>query len=154
MAEDLKGLLAAAGAGAAVGAADQVAIDTAWGQKNAGTTSWIAGSLATALGLAGHFALPKRARGARQLADGLVAGGMTVIGQVGMHDLDRAVDRVAKVSGSLSITTSSSSGSGASSGANNSATSANASSAGATSAGSTAASVLALDSSDLNFGAQ
>ena len=150
MAEDLKGLLAAAGAGAAVGAADQVAIDTAWGIQNPGTTSWIAGSLATALGLAGHLALPKRARGWRELADGLVASGMTVIGQVGMHDLDRAVDRVAKVSGSLSITTSSSSGSGA----NNSATSANASSAGATSAGSTAASVLALDSSDLNFGAQ
>lgn len=155
MAEDFGGLVAGAGVGLGVGAANQIAVDTAFGQKNPGTTNWIVGSLGAGLGLLGHFALPRRSRALRQASDGLVAAGFAVLGQVAAYDADRAMDRVAKSSGSstsgnaaVPITTSSSSGgTGASTGA---ATSAG----GAASAGSTTSALLALDSSDLSFGAQ
>ena len=116
MASDSLGCLAAeAGVGAAVGAANQIAVDTALGQKNPGTTTWLTGGLAAGLGLVGALALPKRARMWRDVADGLAVSGLTLLGQVGTYDLDRALDRVAKPSGgateqSLPITLSSSSG--------------------------------------------
>jgi len=99
MADNLGGLVGAAAVGLGVGAADQVAIDTAYGQKFPGTTSWITGLAAAALGLTGHFALPQRERGWREVADALMVGGMTVVGQVAAHDADRALNRVAKSSG-------------------------------------------------------
>lgn len=152
MAEDFGGLLAGAGVGLGVGAANQVTIDTHFGQKNPGSTSWIVGGLGALLGGVGHFALPQRSRGWRKASDDLLAASFAVLGQVAAYDADRALDRVAKVSGSLSITTASSSGGSAS--ATSSTGSASATSAGATSAGSAGSALLALDSSDLNFGAQ
>ena len=125
MAEDFGGLVAGAGVGLGVGAANQIAIDTAFGQKNPPTANWLVGGVTAGLGLLGHFTLPRRSRALRQASDGLVAAGFTVLGQVATYDADRAMDRVAKSSGSanssgngaLPITTSSSSGgTGASSG--------------------------------------
>ena len=124
MAEDFGGLVAGAGVGLGVGAANQLAVDTAFGQKNPPTANWLVGGVTAGLGLLGHFTLPRRSRALRQASDGLVAAGFAVLGQVATYDADRAMDRVAKSSGSSSasgavpITTSSSSGgAGASTGA-------------------------------------
>ncbi len=154
MAEDFGGLVAGAGVGLGVGAANQIAVDTAFGQKNPPTANWLVGGVTAGLGLLGHFTLPRRSRALRQASDGLVAAGFTVLGQVATYDADRAMDRVAKSSGSASA-----SGSTSGSGAVPITTSSSSGGAGATtsaaaSAGSTTSALLALDSSDLNFGAQ
>lgn len=116
MAEDFGCLVAGAGVGLGVGAANQVAVDTAFGQKSPPTANWIVGGIGAGLGVLGHFALPKRSRTLREASDSLVAASFAVLGQVATYDADRAMDRVAKPSGSSSsngavpITTSSSSG--------------------------------------------
>lgn len=102
MAENVGGLVGAAAVGLGVGAADQVAIDTKFGHKYPGTTEWIVGGLAGALGLVGHFSLPKRSRSWRDAADALMVSGLTLVGQVAAHDADRALNRVASASGTPS----------------------------------------------------
>lgn len=152
MADNLGGLVGAAAVGLGVGAADQVAIDTAYGQKFPGTTSWITGLVAAGLGLTGHFALPQRERGWREVADALMVGGMTVVGQVAAHDADRALNRVANSSGAstpptsgptgpLPITTTSS-GSGSTSATTGSTSGSTGTTTGSTSTGTTTATYM------------
>lgn len=115
MASNDLGVITRVVAGGAVGAVSQAAIDRA-GSK-AEQAQLATGGIAAVVGGALRFFVPKKAQWARNVGEGLLVGGGTVLSQAGTYATDRALMRRAsstastEPSGSASSSTSASSAS-------------------------------------------